>query len=392
MSRMKTKEQVVSTIQPLEIDEGKLRKHLADLLAIASPSGYTDTVVHHVADLLSTMGVDFELTRRGAIRVNLTGRQKSPDRAIVAHLDTLGAQVSGLKDNGRLAINRIGYWSARFAEGARCTIFTDGVGHRGTILPLKASGHVYGDAIDGQETGWGHVEIRVDLDVKTKADLEDAGFNVGDIVAIDTQPEFSEAGFINARHLDDKAGVAALLVALEAIVESRVVLPVDCHFLFTISEEVGSGASAVLHGDVAELVAVDNGTPAPGQNSSEFGVTFGMGDSTGPFDYHLTRLLLGLAQSHDIPHQRDLFKEYRCDAASAIEAGNDIRTALLTFGVDASHGYERTHISSIKSIAQLLTLYVQSPPAVLRDQKELAELGNFPNQPFLTRVIRRLRP
>jgi hypothetical protein len=30
-----------------------------------------------------------------------------------------------------------------------------------------------------------------------------------------------------------------------------VALPVDCHLLFTISEEVGSGASAVLHGDVA---------------------------------------------------------------------------------------------------------------------------------------------
>ena len=39
-----------------------------------------------------------------------------------------------------------------------------------------------------------------------------------------------------------------------------------------------------------------------------------------------------------IAFQRDVFRHYRCDSASAIEAGNDIRTALITFGIDASHG------------------------------------------------------
>ena len=63
------------------------------------------------------LGIPFELTRRGAIRADIKGRQHSPDRAIVAHLDTLGAQVKGLKPNGRLELVAIGTWSARFAEG-----------------------------------------------------------------------------------------------------------------------------------------------------------------------------------------------------------------------------------------------------------------------------------
>ncbi|MEQ9328132.1 MAG: osmoprotectant NAGGN system M42 family peptidase, partial [Rhodospirillales bacterium] len=340
-------------------------------------------VVRLVCSKLVEMGADYELTRRGAIRVNLRGRRYSPDRAVAGHVDTLGAQVKMLKENGRLELVPIGHWSSRFAEGARVTIFTDDGPKRGTILPLKASGHTFNKEIDSQPVDWRNVEIRVDERVSNRRELEAEGFNIGDIVAIDACPEATAAGFINSRHLDDKGGVAAMLEALRAIHEAgdAIDLPIDCHFLFTISEEVGSGASAVLHGDVAELVSVDNGTPAPGQNSSEFGVTIGMADQTGPFDYHLTRHLIGLAKDHDIDHRREVFRFYRCDAASAVEAGNDIRTALITFGVDASHGHERTHMDSLESVARLLTVYVQSDAAIARDRHELGRLEGFPELP-----------
>jgi putative aminopeptidase FrvX len=194
---------------------------------------------------------------------------------------------------------------------------------------------------------------------------------VGDFVAIDPQPEVTDTGYIVARHLDNKAGVAALLTVAKAVQEHRMTLPVDVHLLFTIFEEVGSGASAVLHQDMAEMVSVENATPAPGQNSSEHDVTIAMMDSHGPFVYHLNQQLLHLAREHGIDHGRDVFRHYRCDAASALEAGNDIRTALLCFGVDGSHGYERTHLRSLELLTRLLTLYLQSEPAIPRDRMEL---------------------
>lgn len=367
--------------QPLPITREEIADLLIALLEIPSPTGYTDSIVRFVCDRLREMEADYELTRRGAIRVNLAGKQSSPDRAIVGHLDTLGAQIKMLKDNGRLEIVPIGHWSARFAEGARVTIFTEAGPRRGTVLPLKASGHTYNTEIDSQPVAWTNLEIRVDEIVRDRGDLETLGFDIGDIIAMDPEPEITPAGFIASRHLDDKAGVAAMLTALRAILKSDIVLPVDCHFLFTISEEVGSGASAVLHGDVSELVSIDNGTVAPGQNSSEFGVTVGMADMTGPFDWHLTKLLLQLARDGGIGHQREVFRYYRTDAASAVEAGNDIRTALLTFGIDASHGYERTHFDSLESLARLITVYVQAPPVAIRDRHELGSLKGFTQQP-----------
>ncbi|KAA6184318.1 osmoprotectant NAGGN system M42 family peptidase [Thiohalocapsa marina] len=368
-------------MKAIPIDTRYLLDVLFRLLFTPSPSGYTDRVVHLVCEELERMGVPFELTRRGAIRATLKGEARRPNKAVVAHIDTLGAMVKSLKPNGRLQLVPVGHWNARFAEGARCTLFTDIGQHRGTILPLKASGHTFGPEIDNQPGGWEYVEFRIDERVSDLGGLLRLGVHVGDFVAIDTAPEVTGTGFINARHLDDKAGAALLLAATKAVTEHEVALPVDCHPLFTISEEVGSGASAALHQDVAEMLTIDNGTTAPGQNSSEFGVTICMADMGGPFDYHLTRRVIQLCQEFQIPHQRDIFKYYRSDSAAALEAGNDVRTALVTFGVDASHGYERIHQESLESIAELVAVYMQSPPLYARDRYEMGPRAGFPTMP-----------
>jgi len=368
-------------LKAIRVDLEGLWELLLSLLQVPSPSGYTDRIVHHLVQVLTPLGCSVEVTRRGAIRACFPGRRSSPARALVAHLDTTGAIVCGLKENGRLALTPIGTWSSRFAEGARVTVFTESGAARGTVLPLKASGHVFDAEVDAQPNAWTQVEVRVDLPLATRQDLESAGFHVGDFVAFDSGPEVTESGFIVARHLDDKAGVAALVAGARAALATGRELPVETRLLFTITEEVGSGASAVLHGDVAEMVAIDNATPAPGQGSIEDGVTIAMADSSGPFDFHLTRRLLELAHEHDIRHARDVFRFYRCDVASALAAGNDLRTALAGVGVDGSHGHERTHIDSIRSVAELVAAYMLSPELFERDREALAPLGDFSDQP-----------
>ena len=356
-------------MKALPIDMEYLIRVLLRLLRTPSPTGLTDAAVRVACEELSNLDVPIELTRRGAIRANLSGVQYSPDRALIGHLDTLGAMVKSLKENGRLELVPIGHWSSRFAEGARCTaISATGRRCRGTILPIKASGHTFNEEIDTLPVRWDTVELRLDERAISRGDLMRLPVHVGDIVAIDPDPEVADNGFINSRHLDDKAGVACILAATKAILESGLTLPVDCHILLTISEEVGIGASHVLHGDVAEMVSVDNGTLAPGQNTSEFGATICMQDMAGPYDWHLSHSLIDLAREFGVPHSRDVFKYYRSDGASALEAGNDIRTALVCFGLDASHGYERVHTDSLKAVAELLAIYMQSPPVMARQQ------------------------
>ena len=91
-------------------------------------------------------------------------------------------------------------------------------------------------------------------------------------------------------------------------------------------------------------------------------------------------MLIGLCGEHDIEHRRDVFPYYFSDSAAALRAGYDIRHALIGFGADASHGWERTHVHALVSVAELITLYAQNGPVVARDRRVLGPIEGFPHQ------------
>jgi peptidase M42 family hydrolase len=365
-----------------EIDMAYVQRILLELLRIPSPTGRTDHVQQYMGEELSRLGMKVVMNRRGAINAVLPGSRDGVDRCVVVHTDTIGCMVKRLKENGRLEVRSVGTHSARFAEGARVRIFTDDLEtvYSGTVLPLKASGHKYDSQVDTQGVSWEQVEVRVDERVADEAGLRALGIDVGDFVALLSEPDITPSGYVNARHLDDKAGVAAALGAFKAVLEAGIVPPVNAHLLVTCTEEVGHGASAGIDNNVAEIVSLDTAVVAPGQQSSEDAVTVGMGDGVGPFDYHLTRYLTGLARANDLPYRRDVFDFYRSDLAAALEAGADTRTALLGFGVDATHGYERTHLDGLHALAKLVALYIQSDLVFPEwDSSAEGELADFPS-------------
>lgn len=356
---------------------------LQELLDIPSPTGRTDHVMQYVGERLDALGLPFVVTRRGAIMATLDGaRNDGADRAVVVHTDTIGCMVKRLKENGRLEVKPVGTHSARFSEGAHVRVFTDDLESviTGQILPLKASGHRYNDAVDVQGVGWELVEVRVDEPITDIDGLRALGIDVGDFVALLSNPHLTPGGYLKARHLDDKAGVAAVLGAFKAVLDAGVPIPVSAHLLFTCTEEVGHGASHGLDPDVAEIVSIDAAVVAPGQQSREDAATIAMGDGVGPFDYHLTRKLASLATEYGVDAVRDVFDHYRSDVAAAVEAGAHARVALLGFGVDATHGHERTHLVGLEHLAQLVSLYLQSDLVFPEwDAEPEGELADFPS-------------
>ncbi|WP_380174799.1 osmoprotectant NAGGN system M42 family peptidase [Kineococcus sp. DHX-1] len=364
------------------IDVEYLTSTLMEMLRIPSPSGRTDAVMQAVGDHIAALGLPFDLTRRGILRATLQGRTEKVRRAVIVHADTIGLMVKQVKASGRLEVVPVGSHSARFSEGAHVTIFTDDHDrvYTGTVLPLKSSGHTFGDEIDTQGVGWPYVEVRIDEPVSSADDVRALGIEVGDFVALDAAPQLTRGGYVKSRHLDDKAGLAACLAALKALKDADLPLAVTAQFLVTIGEEVGFGATHGLAPDVAELVAVDNAVVAEGQNSREELASIAMLDMTGPFDYHLSRRLHRLACERDIPAVRDVYRHYRSDAAPALEAGIEARHALLGFGLDSSHGHERAHVDGLVALARLLVVYLQSGLTFDDwDQSESGPLADFPS-------------
>jgi peptidase M42 family hydrolase len=379
----------------LPIDMDYVQEVLLHMLRTPSPTGRTDEVVQYIGELVHDLGLDLTVTRRGLLNATLAGKRSRPDRAIVVHADTIGCMVTRLKDNGRLEVTPLGTHSARFSEGAHVTIFTDSekTNFTGTVLPLKSSGHQYGDEVDTQGIGWPLVEVRVDEPVHDARGLAAIGIQVGDFVALDANPVITPGGYLKSRHLDDKVGIAAALGAFKSLLDAKVVPTVSAHLLVTIAEEVGHGATHGLDTDVAEMVAVDNAVVAPGQQSAEECANIAMLDSTGPFDYHFSRKLITLCEDHGVPHRRDTFRYYRSDAASAVEAGLEMRTALIGFGIDSSHGHERTHLDGIRHVAELLSLYLQSDLTFPEwDLDERGPLAGFPSRSVQPAPLEDIRP
>jgi peptidase M42 family hydrolase len=361
------------------IDNTRMQQTLLELLAIPSPSGFTDEIVHYVGQRLGELDIPFDLTRRGTIRARLAGRDRGPARAIVNHVDTIGAMVRFIRDDGRLRVWPIGFWSSRFAEGARATLFSERGAFRATLLPMVDWGVSRDRGVEAVPIDWEHIELRLDAPVFSAADVRALGIDVGDYIALDSNPEVLANGYIVGRAIDNKGGAAAVLEALRHLTESGQRPARDTYVLFTITETVGSGTGAAILPEVSELVTVDFAS-VPAQQKSPFKrVTIAAGDAAGPYDYHLTEHLQSLARLQQIPHQRSVLEAFHSDAASALAAGHDVRTAVLAYAGDASHSIERTHIDGLHNMARLLVAYVCSEPAFQRDTP-LTSVDDFPRQ------------
>ncbi len=344
----------------MQLDEPYLLDSLKKMLAIPSPVGHTDKVAAYVQEELAAVDVPCCRRRRGTLVATLGGKVREPDRAIAAHLDTLGAMVTHIKANGRLGLTPLGSWSARFAEGARVTVLSRDKSNRGSILPLRSSGHVFGDSVDELQIGWEYVELRIDEICSSAQQAHDLGIRIGDVVAVDSKPEFLPNGYIVSRHLDDKAGVACLLTAIHAVRQQTKTLPVECHPIFTLAEEEGCAAGHAPDQHVGEFVSIDIGPVAEEQNSSEHAANICIKDTSGSYDSTLTNQLINICTNAHIDFRTDVYRYYRSDTNSAIVAGNDLRHALIAFGAESTHGYERTHIDSLLAVTKLLVNYMLS--------------------------------
>ena len=183
---------------------------------------------------------------------------------------------------------------------------------------------------------------------------------MGDFIYLDPHVEQSR-GFIRSRHLDDKAGVAAIYGALLALHNAGLAPHWRVDVLISNYEEVGHGGAFGIPTDTEELVTVDMAAAGEDQNSDEFSVGICAKDSGGPYHLGLRRHLEQLAQKHNIPYHVDVYPYYGSDGEAAWRAGADLKVALIGPGVDASHAYERTHVDSLISSINLIMAYLLEP-------------------------------
>ena len=169
-------------------------EQLRALLALDSPTGYTDRAAAYVFDTLRDLGYAPAYTRKGGVLVDLGGRDAENGLLLETHLDTLGGMVAEIKSDGRLRLTRIGGMSPNNAEAENVRVVTrfDGV-YEGTLQLVNASVHVNGDYNKTKRT-WDSVEAVLDEHVSSAEDARKLGIRPGDFVCFDPRTRVTETG------------------------------------------------------------------------------------------------------------------------------------------------------------------------------------------------------
>ena len=289
-----------------------------ELLAIDSPTGYTEHVVKRLCHIVSDLGYTPVVTEKGNVFVTVGG--EGNPICLAAHVDTLGGMVAEIKSDGRLRLTNIGGMNPNNAEAENVHVHTrDGNIYEGTFQLINASIHVNGNYSKTERT-YDTCEVVLDRDVHTASDVAALGIAVGDIVAFEPRTRVTAEGYIKSRFLDDKLSAGILLGLLKYARDNRTSLKRKLYLYFTVHEEVGHGCAYIPASDVRDMLSVDMGCVGAGLTCTERDVSICVKDSHGPYNYDFVTDLVNAAKATNAHYALDVYPHYGSDADVAMAA------------------------------------------------------------------------
>ena len=323
----------------------------AALLAIDSPSGFTDRAAKWVCAEFQQMGFNASITVKGGVIVDFGGDDANNGLLLEAHTDTLGAMVCQIKSSGCLKLTKLGGMNANNAEAENVRVYTrSGKIYEGTCQLHDPSIHV-NTAYNDTKRSWDTVEIVLDEDTHSAEQTRALGIEVGDIVCFEPRTRRTASGYLKSRFLDDKLSVGILFGFAKYLKDNAIVPARKVYAHITTYEEVG-------HGGITEAISVDMGCVGDGLNCTERQVSICAKDSAGPYSYSVVGKLIEAAKKTGADYAVDVYPNYGSDVEATLRAGYDIRHGLIGAGVFASHGYERSHIDGVYNTLKVLCGYL----------------------------------
>ena len=329
------------------------------LLAIDSPTGFTENAAQWVYDAFTALGFSASITTKGGVLVDLGGADSEEGGLLLqAHTDPLGGMVAEIKANGRLRLVNLGGMCAENGETENVRVYTrSGKVVEGTLQLCNASVHVNGQYSETSRT-FDTTEVLLDEPVTTAEQTRALGIETGDIVCFDPRTRVTASGYIKSRFLDDKLSVGILLGFAKYLRDEHKSLPRHTYLHITVYEEVGHGGCASVPAGVTESISIDMGCVGDGLQCTERQVSICAKDSGGPYSYAVVGKLIEAAKREGADYAVDVYPYYGSDVEATLRAGYDIRHGLIGSGVYASHGYERSHIDGVLNTLKTLKGYL----------------------------------
>lgn len=330
----------------------ELREMLFELLSAPGITGAEDDAAAVAARLLS----QYMPVRRDTLG-SVIGETDGEGSGVIfdAHLDQIGLFVTAVTDDGFIKISKCGGADVRTMA---C--------HEVRILGKEP---VYGVVVstpphlkkDADETlKWEDVAIDVGLSVERAR----AVISPGDRVQLLGSPREMLNGRISAAALDDRAGIAAILRALEILKEKNIKRKLTV--VFSVQEETSGGGAiaAAFQSDDAAAIAVDvSFACAPGLSPLETkpmgkGTMIGLSPS---LSRSVSERLISLAKENGIAYNLEpMGGKTGTNAEDYAFSKCGRRTGLLSIPIRNMHtSVEVCDLRDLEATAQLLALYAE---------------------------------
>ena len=325
---------------------------LKTLCLLSGVSSFEDEVRSYIRARVAPHADSIRVDAMGNLIVFKKGTKSTGNKLMLcAHMDEVGLMIRAITEDGYLKFSCVGGIDRRVLLGKRVTVGDKKVTG---IIGLKA---IHMTSPEERKRVPKLEEYYIDIGAKDKEEAEklvtigDCGVFVSDAV------EFGN-GMLKAKAIDDRVGCAILVKLLEEE------LPMDCTFVFTVQEEVGTrGAFGSAFSVTPEIAMVLEGTTAADNPALDEhcqvcwpgkGPVISWMDGSAVYDRDLFEMLRDLADQNNVPWQMKHYLAGGTDAGAIQRTKEGVRVTGISAAVRYLHA--PSSVASISDMEHMLTL------------------------------------
>ncbi len=332
---------------------------LKTLCSLSGVSSREDQVRDYIRRRVEPHADGIRVDALGNLIVFKRGAKAAENKLMLcAHMDEVGLIVKSVTDEGYLKFGCVGGIDRRILLGKRVTVGEKAVPG---VIGLKA---IHLTTAGERKKVPKLTDLYIDIGAKDRESAL-AQVELGDICTFVSDAVEFGGGMLKAKAIDDRVGCAAMVKLLEEE------LPMDCTFVFSSMEEVGTrGAFGAAFSVTPEVALILEGTTAadipalkperqvcwPGK-----GPVLSWMDSGAIYDRELFELLRGLAEENGLPWQMKHYLSGGTDGQAIQRTKAGVRVAGISAAVRYLHAPSSVcSISDVEQILALARLFIQA--------------------------------
>ena len=325
---------------------------LKTLCALPGVSSREDEVRDYIRTRVEPHADSVRVDALGNLIVFKRGAKPTGNKLMLcAHMDEVGLMVKSVTEEGYLKFGCVGGIDRRILLGKRVSVGEKGIPG---VIGLKA---IHLTTAEERKKVPKLTDLYIDIGAKDKAEAL-AQVELGDVCTfVSDAVEFGD-GMLKAKAIDDRVGCAVMVKLLEEE------LPMDCTFVFTAMEEVGTrGAFGAAFSVTPEIALVLEGTTAADIPALEperqvcwpgKGPVLSWMDGGTIYDRELFELLRSLAEENGLPWQMKHYLAGGTDGKAIQRTKAGVRMAGISAAVRYLHA--PSSVCSLNDGSQMLAL------------------------------------